>query len=314
MNDQPGSKRTSLRHLRAFVAVCRHRSLTRAADSLFLTQSALSLTIRQLEEDVGLTLFDRSTRRLELTHAAEEFLPAALRLLSDFDSTLDDIRALGAKERGTVGVASVPSAMALLVSKAAVAFIDAFPRISLHLREDNSEAIQQGVAQGNVDFGLCSLWEPNSELSFEPLFEDRYGVVMSPQHRLAQQKGPLNWAQLSAERIFGFNDDLGVQRQLARTAGLSDDDGQPRYRVSNTSAISTLTESGIGVSVMSALAAHRAPFDMLSFRVLTSPEITRTVGVLARGGRSPSPAANAMLDLIRENLRSLKRFPGVNLL
>ena len=72
MNEERTSKRLSIRHIRAFVAVAKHRSLTRAAESLFVTQSALSLTIQHLEDDLGVSLFDRSTRRLDLTQAGEE--------------------------------------------------------------------------------------------------------------------------------------------------------------------------------------------------------------------------------------------------
>jgi DNA-binding transcriptional LysR family regulator len=81
MTPNDASKRLSIRHVRAFVAVAKHRSLTRAAETLFVTQSALSLTIQHLEEDLGVLLFDRSTRRLDLTQAGEEFLPQAQRLL-----------------------------------------------------------------------------------------------------------------------------------------------------------------------------------------------------------------------------------------
>ena len=93
MNEERTSKRLSIRHIRAFVAVAKHRSLTRAAESLFVTQSALSLTIQHLEDDLGVSLFDRSTRRLDLTQAGEEFLPSAERLLQDFDSSIREMRA-----------------------------------------------------------------------------------------------------------------------------------------------------------------------------------------------------------------------------
>lgn len=74
-------------------------SLTRAAEALFVTQSALSLTIRHLEDDLGVLLFERSTRRLDLTLAGLEFLPLAQRLLQQFDSVMHDMRALGKQER-----------------------------------------------------------------------------------------------------------------------------------------------------------------------------------------------------------------------
>jgi len=314
MNDKSlsmPSKRLSIRHIRAFVAVAMHRSLTRAAESLFVTQSALSLTIQHLEDDLGVALFDRSTRRLDLTQAGREFLPSAERLLQDFDSSIRAMRALGKRERGKVGVAAVPSVMALLLPEAVAAYIDAYPNIDIYLREDNSETVQQRIINGDVDFGICSPWEHDPELVFEPLFEDSFGVVFAPHHALAEQEGELSWQDIDGYRIIGFSPDLGMQHQLSRTAGLSVEVREPRYRVSNTSTIETLVARGVGVSIMSALAAQRAPLDTLKLRLLSQPVLTRTVGVLRREGKSLSPAAATMLQYVRAAVPQLARFPGV---
>ncbi|CDY75005.1 Transcriptional regulator, LysR family [Caballeronia glathei] len=314
MNEERTSKRLSIRHIRAFVAVAKHRSLTRAAESLFVTQSALSLTIQHLEDDLGVSLFDRSTRRLDLTQAGEEFLPSAERLLQDFDSSIREMRALGKRERGKVGVAAVPSVMALLLPEAVAAYIDAFPNIDIYLREDNSEAVQQRIVDGDVDFGICSPWEPDAELVFEPLFEDCFGVVFAPHHPLAAGDGELSWEEVSGYRIVGFSSDLGMQHQLSHTPGLSQEVREPRYRVSNTSTIETLLARGVGVSIMSALAAQRAPLDRLSMRLLSKPVLTRTVGIVRRQGKSLSPAAATLLQHIRATVPQLARFPGVRVL
>ncbi|QYD73674.1 LysR family transcriptional regulator [Paraburkholderia edwinii] len=314
MNDKSlnaPSKRLSIRHIRAFVAVAMHRSLTRAAESLFVTQSALSLTIQHLEDDLGIALFDRSTRRIDLTQAGREFLPSAERLLQDFDSSIRTMRALGKRERGKVGVAAVPSVMALLLPEAVAAYIDAYPNIDIYLREDNSETVQQRIINGDVDFGICSPWEHDPELVFEPLFEDSFGVVFAPHHALAEKEGELSWQDIDGYRIIGFSPDLGMQHQLSRTVGLSVEVREPRYRVSNTSTIETLVARGVGVSIMSALAAQRAPLDTLKLRLLSQPVLTRTVGVLRREGKSLSPAAATMLQYVRAAVPQLARFPGV---
>ncbi|MGF6768029.1 DNA-binding transcriptional LysR family regulator [Paraburkholderia sp. GAS199] len=311
MNDEKASKRLSIRHIRAFVAVARHKSLTRAAETLFVTQSALSLTIQHIEEDLGLLLFDRSTRRLDLTRAGEEFLPSAERLLQDFDSSIRAMRALGNHERGKVGVATVPSVMALLLPEVVAAYIEMFPEIDVYLREDNSEAVQRRVLDGDVDFGICSPWQADAELAFEPLFEDYFGVVFAEHHPLAAGTGELTWQEIAEFRIVGFTPDLGMQHQLSQTEGLSREVREPRYQVSNTSAIEALLSRGVGVSVMSALAAQRAPLDRLNFRLLGTPVLKRTVGVVRRQGKSLSPAAATLLERVHGAVPQLLRFPGL---
>gem|GEM_PF-3091716 len=169
----------------------------------------------------------------------------------------------------------------------------------------------QAVISGDVDFGICSPWEHDPELVFEPLFEDSFGVVFAPHHALARNEGELSWRDIDGYRIIGFSPDLGMQHQLSRTAGLSVEVREPRYRVSNTSTIETLVARGVGVSIMSALAAQRAPLDKLQLRLLSQPVLTRTVGVLRREGKSLSPAAATMLQYVRAAVPQLARFPGV---
>jgi len=244
-----------------------------------------------------------------LTTAGDEFLPTARRLLHEFDSSIKEMRALG-----KLGVGAVPSVMALLPSEASASFIDKYPGIDLYLREDNSAAVQQRILSGDVDSGICSPWEPDNQLSFDPLFKDTYGVVTAPEHPLATREGDITWEDLQSYRIVGFSADLGMQHQLTQTSALSQDFREPRYRVSNTSTIATLLARGVGVSAMSALAAQRAPLDDLNFRPSKDPTLARIVGLLTRAGRSLSPAATAMIAEVRRALPALTRFNGIRVL
>jgi DNA-binding transcriptional LysR family regulator len=148
---------------------------------------------------------------------------------------------------------------------------------------------------------------------FEPLFEDCFGVVFATHHPLAATSDALSWEALAEYRVIGFSADLGMQHQLTHTAGLSEQIREPRYRVSNTSAIETLVARGVGVSVMSALAAQRTPLDRLQLRLLSKPQLTRTVGVVRRQGKTLSPAASTMLEYVRNTVPALARFPGVRI-
>jgi DNA-binding transcriptional LysR family regulator len=314
MNDPAISRKVNMRHLRSFVAVAKHRNLTRAAESLFVTQSALSLTINHLEDDLGVSLFNRSTRRIELTSAGIDFLPDAERLVHEFDRSIRQMQALGSVARGVVGIAAVPSAMALLLPLAVAQYMDAYPGVDIYLREDNSEFVQRRVLDGDVDFGVCSLWESDSDLCFEPIFEDDFGVVFSTHHPLVAHQPDIDWRDIAGYQIIGFSPDLGMQHQLSKTAILSEELREPRYRVSNTSTIEALLAQTLCISVMSALAAKRAPLDQLIFRRLTGPTLSRKVGIVTRQGRRPSPAAETMLSHVRNSVLSLARFEGVTVL
>ena len=116
MNRLP--KHVTLKHLNAFVAVAQESSFTRAAERLFQTQSSVTSLVRQLEEALSTLLFARTSRRVLLTAAGEEFLPRVMRLLADFDGAIGDVVRFGALERGRVGVAAAPSAITQIIAPA----------------------------------------------------------------------------------------------------------------------------------------------------------------------------------------------------
>ena len=110
-----------------------------------------------------------------LLTAAREFLPRVMRLLADFDGAIGDVVRFGALERGRVGVAAAPSAITQIIAPAAAAA--RHPAVRLYLSDDNSGRIQRKVAAREVDFGLTSRWADAPGLDFEPLLEDRFGVL-----------------------------------------------------------------------------------------------------------------------------------------
>jgi DNA-binding transcriptional LysR family regulator len=305
--------RTSLRHLRAFVEVAAAGSFTKAAQTLYVTQSALTLTIRQLEDDLGLQLFDRTTRSTRPTAAGEEFLPSARRVLSEFQRAVRDMRALARRERGRVGLAAVPSIMALVVPQVMAQYVGKHPGVDLYMREDNSGGVESRVISGDVDFGISSPLTEHAQLDYQPLLEDRYGVVSAPDYVLARRRSALRWSDIGEARVIGFSTDLGMQRQLAERSDLPAAVREPRYQVSNTSAINDLVRAGLGISVLSALAARRPPLDGLPFRLLTQPAISRVVCVITIRGRKLSPAAREFHAMLLHEASRLRGLSGVRM-
>jgi DNA-binding transcriptional LysR family regulator len=306
---QPG--KVSARHLRSFVVAARTASLTKAAQILCVSQSALSLTISQLEGDLGLKLFDRSTRSFDTTAAGAEFVPVADRLLKDMEGALRSMRALGNVERGAVGLAAVPSVMTLAIPATVARFIRERPNINVYLREENAQGVQRRLLAGDIDFGISNLWKDDAQVDFEPLFQDRYGVLYASPSELDSKK-QLCWRDLEDLRVIGFSSDWGLQNRLLAQE-IPEHVRRPRYEVSNTVTIAALISEGAGVSVVSALGAKRPPLDRLSFRTLDKPAMMRTVGILTRKGQGLSPAAASLLSELRRDLPQQVSIPGVEL-
>lgn len=304
----------SIRHLRAFVAVAHSGSFTRAAEQLHLTQSSLTATIKQLEQQTGLVLLDRTTRRVLLNAEGERFLPVAERLLSDFDTAMTDLQAVAEQQHGHVGVAASPSTIARLLPPVIDDYHRRHPSIGILLRDDSAAGIEQHVLANEVDFGIGGNHSNLPELDYTPILRDRFGVVASLDHPVADGESPLDWLDLAREELLMLSTDTGIRAQLSRHPVHDDLKQQlerPTIEVSNPTGLAALVEAGIGLSILPALAAGTRAFDRLRFRPLQNPAIYRDLHIVRRRGRSLSPAADSLLRLVRQTFASMPLPPHV---
>lgn len=304
-------KHVTLKHLNAFVAVAQESSFTHAAKRLFQTQSSVTTLIRQLESALGAALFERTSRRVLLTPLGRDFLPRVLRLLADFDGAIDDAVRYGSLQRGRVGVAAAPSAITEIISPAAAGYAARYPGIRLYLRDDNSGSIQRLVAAGQVDFGLTSRWADAPGLAFDPLLEDRFGVLYrsdDPQLR-AGRDGNISWRALAGRKLVGVVDETGIMALLRARADHPVEAAAPFYEASSTTSQAALVQAGLGVALLPALAAHRVMLPGLSYALLARPTVLRTLCIVREHERTPSPAAAALIEAIVAHVR-LARLPA----
>ncbi|MFW1677714.1 LysR family transcriptional regulator [Pontibacter sp. JAM-7] len=287
------SNNISIRHLRAFSAIAACGSFTRAADDLHLTQSTLTATIQQLEQQVALTLFDRTTRRVMLTREGEQFLPVAEKLLSDFDTALNDLQAISSRQRGQVGIAASPSVITCLMPDVVHNYHQQYPNIHLQLRDENAGGIELRVLDNSVDFGIGGNHSNHPDLSYQPLLQDRYGVVLPNTHDLAT-KATLSWEQIAALPQLQLTTDSGIRSELQSL--YPDQNLQlTQIEVSSPAAMAELIRRDMGICLLPALAANTRGFSGLVFSPL-EPEFYRQIYLISRRGRALSPAAEAMLQ------------------
>ena len=164
----------SIQQLRVFVAVAHSRSLAEASERVHLSQPAISIALRKLEENVGGALFARTSRQLTLTPEGDAFLPVAVRLLNDWNEAFEDLNDQFSKQRGKVTVAALPTLAAGLFPRVITLFHEAYPRINLSLHDVLAEQINQMVREGRADLGLSVPPGDADDLTFEPVLEDSY--------------------------------------------------------------------------------------------------------------------------------------------
>lgn len=293
----------SLQQLRAFLAVAETGSFVAASGRLGLSQPALSLAVKALEDEVGGRLFDRTSRRVALTSEGRQFRPAAARLVEDWHAAFDDIRSLFRMERGRVSLAVLPSVALGLLPQVAAGFTERYPNIDIEVFDVIAERAAELVRNGRADFG-CSV-EPveRAGLDFEPLLDERFLVVHPPGHPL-DGAGPIAAAALADFPFIGLSRASSVRRALDVALAPGGRRIRPLFEVEQLSTAATLVASGRGLTAVPASCMALMRLHGLVGTPLAEPGISRVVGLLRRRGASLPVAAAGLAARFREAFRA----------
>lgn len=158
----------SMRQLRAVVHLAQHRSFTRAAEKLFITQAGLSATVRELETELGFRLFERTTRSVALTRAGQQFLPVAHRTLVELEQAAQSIQRVEQVATSTLRVAATQVVAATLVPAARASLRKVRPDINVTVLDVERPDVQRAVEAGDVDVGFGLFFREASGLERTP--------------------------------------------------------------------------------------------------------------------------------------------------
>lgn len=189
MNEQPPSwKRSPLdsRQLRAFATLARTASFTAAGRELFLSQSAISHSMRALEEDVGCRLFDRVGKKVSLTMAGEQFLQHAEKILQEMNEARESLQHLGKWGRGRIRIGASTTVCTYILPSVLREFRRDFAHYAITIVPADTAQMLNLLNDGRVDLALALEPKPEERMVFDPLFEDQLAFVTSPQHPWAQ--------------------------------------------------------------------------------------------------------------------------------
>ncbi|WP_119154116.1 LysR family transcriptional regulator [Caldimonas tepidiphila] len=285
----------STRQLRAFVALAQQRNFTRAAARLHLSQPAFSALIRSLEELLGVRLFDRNTRKVELTPEGESFEEVAQRLLADFDHAMTDVRDHVARRRGRVSLAVLPSLAAGWLPPVLSEFHALYPGIDLDVADVLSEDCLERVRSGSADFALAAIRADSPELRTEVFCSDRFHLVCRADHPLATAP-VLRLRDLASHPFVQLARTSSVRQYL--DAAVHPMQMNTLMEVEQLATVMGMVRSGLGISVVPALTLFHFEQPGLVTRPLQVAGLTRRIFLIRRRDRSLSAAAQALYELV----------------
>lgn len=293
----------SLRQLRFFVALARIGHFGRAADSVAISQPALSAAIRHIEAQLGLKLFDRTTHRVALTAAGETLLPHALRLLTTAENAFADMREVASLAASTVRIGAVPSAVAA-VAQVLPDCERAVPGVVAHLGDGKSDDLIQGLRTGAYDLLVTIATTADPEFETIAIAEDEMLLLVRADHPLAGE-AKLPWRALAGEEVVHF---AGGSIGELSAAALQQNGVAPslRYQVDQVDSLYGLVLGGLAVGVIPRL--YTRPLDTTRLRLvpLSRPTVRRRLKLVFRPELKQEHArAHALAPRLSEALRKV---------
>jgi LysR family carnitine catabolism transcriptional activator len=286
----------TVKQIRAFWAVAQSLSFAVACERLHLSQSALSLTIKSLEEGLGGRLFSRTTRTVTLTPEGESLLPLARRLIADWDNAEDEIRQRFTLQRGRVTLAAMPSFACNLLPPILKTFRTRYPKVGVTVNDVINEQVVEMVRDRQVELGVA--FEPlqSSSLAFTTLYRDRFVAVVPLDSPLAELQ-EVDWKTLLEQPFITLQRPSSVRVMLedhlqARQLKLA-----VEFESHQLATVGRMVASGLGVSTVPALCARQ--MQELGARCITLHDpVERAIGVLTKPGHELSAAAQALFDIL----------------
>lgn len=286
-----------LADLRAFVAVAELSSFRAAAESIHLSQPALSRRIDKLEQALGVRLFERTTRSVNLTAVGRDFSHKARSVLDDLENSLLSMQAVAASQLGEVVIACVPSAVYYFLPKVLRDFHEQHPRIRVRIVDDSANGVLESVARGEADFGINFIGTQEPEIEFNVILKEPFVVACHRQHPIARQK-QVTWKELTKYDFMTVDKSSG--NRLLVDLALANSDVRPSwcFEAKHVSTLLGLVEAGLGIAVVPRLSMPQGEHPTLAQVQLVEPTLERNMGLILRQGRRLTPAARKLYDMI----------------
>jgi DNA-binding transcriptional LysR family regulator len=294
------------RELLTVIALAEHGSFVATSAYLNTSQPAVTRTLKRLEQRLGVTLFARSTRHVEITAAGREFVAVAERILHDLQITVRSMRDIGSEQRGQVIVSTYSAFAYQVLPPILQAYRETRPQIDVRLREGRQPDILEDVRSGVADFGVGFVdAQPASTVTHTTLRREALYVIVPGSHPLAAKRpDKIRFAEIASERLVSLPVDSFTRRLIDGAAAAAGLHIRHALVVTRFESVVMYVRAGAGVGVVPAGALPTPPAKDFHAARLTEPSLSVTLGLITLAGRYLTPAAESLMTLIRDNVKA----------
>ena len=287
----------NLKTLGVFLSVAETGSFRKAADLVHRSQSAVSMQIKQLEEQLGVSLFHRTTRRVQLTPEGEVLLGAARRAMGELDAGLRRLQDAADMQTGRIALGCVPSVAATALPSVLAAFQRDHPGIRVSLRELPSEDLLQAIARQDVEFGIGPGVSFAGDFTFRPFARDPI-LALIPASLDTPPGDAIALVDLARLPVLMYSRAAALRGNLERelaARGLAFD---IRYEILHAPTLVAFARAGLGVAILPKVTVPARLGNSIRAVPIVEPKLERTLDIVTLRGHSLSPAAQWLADLV----------------
>ena len=273
----------SIRQLRYLVAVAEHRHFSKAAEACFVTQSTLSMAIRELEQQLGVVIFERNRKSVLITPVGEKLLAQARAILGEVEDFVSLARAEKGSLNGEIRLGVIPTIGPFLLPKMLGELRQVYGKLRLYLKEEISSRLAVMLKQGQLDVLVLAFPYPLREVESVTLFEDEFVLCMPPGHSLEKLKS-VRQKQLRGEALLLLEEGHCLRDHALEACELQSAETNLVYQGTSLHTLVQMVAGGLGLTLLPAMAvAGDVLGDTgLSLRRFSSEKVCRRIGMAWR--------------------------------
>jgi len=292
-----------LKSLKIFCDIVRLRSFSRAATENSMSQSSASQMVHQLEEQLGVQLFDRSKRPFVLTAEGERYYDGSRQLVRQYAKLVDEVRTLHDETAGRLNVASIYSVGLAHMSAFMRKFSTEYPDAQVRLEYLHPDRVVEAVENGEADLGLVSYPEESRQLRVIPWRSEPMVLVCHPTHRLAKQT-TASLGQLANESFVAFEAELRIRAEIDRLLLVNKINVNVALEFDNIETIKRAIEINEGISLLpQSTVAWEVTSGLLAQVLLADVTLQRPLGIIHRADRNLGTIGEQFVELLQTDTR-----------
>lgn len=299
----------NLRQIETFLCVADAGSFRRAAEMLHRSQSVVSVHVQQLEEELGVPLLERTTRRVSLTPEGRTLLVRCKSVMADLKDVAQELKDESGLRRGRVSIGSAPSISTHRLPPLIAAYQATYPGVTLELHEAFAKGMYDDVLERVTDFAIGPKLEGLKDFDFRPVISDPIVAVLPSTFKLRGRR-TVTLDEIAGEPHLSMPKGTAIRAVIDEAFKARGHTFSPKFEVIHQQTLFGLVEVGLGVTVLPLMSVPPERSGKYQVALLRAPAITRDICLVTLKGKTLSPAASRCAELIVQGLKGQFRRSG----